>query len=655
MKKLTRFLAVMLALTLLFTLSAPLTADAATVKKPVKVTSVKASSVTTTKATISYKKATRAKGYQIQYSTKSSMKSAKTVKTTKLKKTLTGLKSNTAYYVRVRAYNTSSKKKTQYGAWSKAVKTKTAIAKPAQVKSVKTSSIKTTSAAVTYAKATRAKGYQIQYSTKSSMASAKTVKTSKTSATLKSLKSNTKYYVRVRAYNTSSSKKTQYGAWSAKQSFTTKKTTSTASTRYSIKYVDNMDQHKNISYYLWYSVTENPASYTSADSITLENPTCVSYFNGSRTLYLFDGWYSDKACTKRVTKIAKGTKGNLTFYAKWKPKTFKVKYVLNDSADAPAKNVGNPSTYYFGENRPLKAPTRDGYVFAGWYQKDYPSHIIENFNDDFAYEDITLYAKWRTIGTGTISYNLNYKAAWELTTKNMSTDSGCPGYEVPSTGSSTYRVTYNYQLKEGTGTGYSGEPLLQPSLPNANFVGWEVTYCSTSDFSGGEIITSLPKGYSGRLLNLTAVYSDRGLEAKRQEILNDSAKNDLEKIKTWANELVHGYYTYGSHRDLNLADYTALSDKYISKYGFFNTGTCYGGAIKIKEFCDDLGVRCVLRFAGNDTVPGKTYTGTDHRNTYVWYDGKRYCIGATPSGGSEQFEVTKDMIQYLPDYYDYTD
>lgn len=110
MKKLTRRLAILLPLALCIVFAAAVTTEAAGVKKPAKVKSVKASSVTTTKGTISYKKVSGAKGYQIQYSTKSSMKPAKTVKTTETEKILTGLKVNTAYYVRVRAYNTSSKK-----------------------------------------------------------------------------------------------------------------------------------------------------------------------------------------------------------------------------------------------------------------------------------------------------------------------------------------------------------------------------------------------------------------------------------------------------------------------------------------------------------------------------------------------------------------
>lgn len=230
MKKITKTLIVMFTLALCFTIATPVTAEAATVKKPAKVTSVKKSTATATSIKVTYKKASRAKGYQVQYSTKSNMKSAKTVKTKKTSATISKLKANEAYYIRVRAYNTSSKKKTQYGAWSAKIKVKTEVAKPAQVKSVKKSTVKPNSITVTYAKASNTKGYQIQYATNSSMKSAKTVKSTKTSATLTGLKANTTYYVRVRAYNTLSNKKTQYGAWSTGIAIKTSSDGSNAST-----------------------------------------------------------------------------------------------------------------------------------------------------------------------------------------------------------------------------------------------------------------------------------------------------------------------------------------------------------------------------------------------------------------------------------------
>ena len=59
--------------------------------------------------------------------------------------------------------------------------------------------------------------------------------------------------------------------------------------------------------------TKNPKTYTvTTKTITLKNPT--------RKGYTFQGWYSDAKFTKKVTKITKGSTGNITLYAKWKKK-----------------------------------------------------------------------------------------------------------------------------------------------------------------------------------------------------------------------------------------------------------------------------------------------------------------------------------------------
>ena len=60
-----------------------------------------------------------AKGYQIQYSVKSNMKSSKKVLTKSTKKTISGLKAGNKYYVQVRAYKLDSAKKKVFGKWSK--------------------------------------------------------------------------------------------------------------------------------------------------------------------------------------------------------------------------------------------------------------------------------------------------------------------------------------------------------------------------------------------------------------------------------------------------------------------------------------------------------------------------------------------------------
>lgn len=69
-----------------------------------------------------YKQGVQTSGYQIQYSSSSSFKNAKSVRVTKnttLSKKLTGLSSSKKYYVRVRTYKTVSGNN-YYSAWSKA-------------------------------------------------------------------------------------------------------------------------------------------------------------------------------------------------------------------------------------------------------------------------------------------------------------------------------------------------------------------------------------------------------------------------------------------------------------------------------------------------------------------------------------------------------
>lgn len=77
--------------------------------------------------TVSYKKVAKATGYQIQYSLYSNFKSVKTIKLTKnsiTKKTITKLKRNKKYFVRIRSYVVQNKK-TTYSSWTKSKNAKT--------------------------------------------------------------------------------------------------------------------------------------------------------------------------------------------------------------------------------------------------------------------------------------------------------------------------------------------------------------------------------------------------------------------------------------------------------------------------------------------------------------------------------------------------
>ena len=70
----------------------------------------KPSSKASGKLTVRWKKAVGASGYQIQYAASRSMRGARTVSTSALTRTLSGLKKGSTYYVRIRAYKKSERK-----------------------------------------------------------------------------------------------------------------------------------------------------------------------------------------------------------------------------------------------------------------------------------------------------------------------------------------------------------------------------------------------------------------------------------------------------------------------------------------------------------------------------------------------------------------
>ncbi len=103
--------------------------------------------------------------------------------------------------------------------------------------------------------------------------------------------------------------------------------------------------------------SSNPTGYYRSSEITLKNPT--------KKGYIFKGWYSDKACTVRVKKIAKGSYGRQTLYAKWKKRTYTITYYLRNGTNAK----GNPSKYTITSKKiTLQKPTRYAYTFLGWYK-----------------------------------------------------------------------------------------------------------------------------------------------------------------------------------------------------------------------------------------------------------------------------------------------
>ena len=109
-----------------------------------------------------------------------------------------------------------------------------------------------------------------------------------------------------------------------------------------------------------YNNSKNKTSYTITNRVKLYNP--------SREGYIFKGWYKKSNYTGKISTINKGTTGNKTYYAKWSPIKYNIKYVGNGSKKGNTKTQKNLKydKYYNIKNNWF---TKKGYEFVGWNTK----------------------------------------------------------------------------------------------------------------------------------------------------------------------------------------------------------------------------------------------------------------------------------------------
>ena len=121
MKKIT---SILLSIRMIYSVCFPITAFAAALP----TVGISSLSVKENTVTVKWKKKSKIKGYQIQYSTDSKFKkNKKSIKIKKAKTTskkISNLKESKKYYFRIRTYK-SSNKKTRYSKWSKVKSVKT--------------------------------------------------------------------------------------------------------------------------------------------------------------------------------------------------------------------------------------------------------------------------------------------------------------------------------------------------------------------------------------------------------------------------------------------------------------------------------------------------------------------------------------------------
>ncbi len=129
---------------------------------------------------------------------------------------------------------------------------------------------------------------------------------------------------------------------------------------------------------------------TACDVAVGQAGEAVSLPTPTRDLCTFDGWYSDVELKNAYTKTTMPSLTSTKLYAKWTP-TAEAILVKFDSG------IGKEVPYLIGragDKITLPKIQRDGYHFAGWYNKELTQRQALTAIPD---KSVTLYAKWEVI------------------------------------------------------------------------------------------------------------------------------------------------------------------------------------------------------------------------------------------------------------------
>ena len=146
---------------------------------------------------------------------------------------------------------------------------------------------------------------------------------------------------------------------------------------------------------------------TKPQSQEIVNTTIITLPNTTATGYVFNGWYKEVDLT---TFVGNGgvdgiqIDGPTTFYAKWTPITYTIKYNLNGGSITN----GDTAEKTYDTSLGLETPTKTGYKFEGWYKESSFKTVYDGTIDlsTIQNDEKNIYAKWSAI-TYTIKYNVD--------------------------------------------------------------------------------------------------------------------------------------------------------------------------------------------------------------------------------------------------------
>ena len=214
---------------------------------------------------------------------------------------------------------------------------------------------------------------------------------------------------------------------------------------------------------------ENPATIVSEESVVLHDPV--------RNGYLFLGWYDSDLYLNQITVLPEGTTSSVAVYAKWEI----IVYTINYGLDGGENHSINPDTYTVNDSVSLMSPTKDGYLFTGWFYDQELSIGPISTIPRGSTGNIDVYARFLKIYS--IEYDPNGGINSEFNPIAYTVDDELVLYPAERTGYDFVGWEYNGEIID-TISGLAGNILLKAV--------WDIThYVITYNTYGGTVLDPL--------------------------------------------------------------------------------------------------------------------------------------------------------------------
>ena len=251
------------------------------------------------------------------------------------------------------------------------------------------------------------------------------------------------------------------------------------------------DGKKLTLYAVWakdFKITFNPCCLGASNIDTVDGKVIDSYSFGdtisvlpkpTKTGYLFSGWYLDKACKKKVTKITNKDFGDKVLYAGWKNAAYNITFVANAPFGTKVSGNTGKQKLTFNVCQKLKKNSFkiNGYTFKGWATtptgevKYTDMQMVFKMSGPFKVQN-TLYGVWEK-NYYDISYDFNNGEKLEHTSQDAK-----DLFFKTSVSGAQYRVRYV------VGTQMNVNSIAVPERIGYTFAGWYLDPACKKKFSG---------------------------------------------------------------------------------------------------------------------------------------------------------------------------